>query len=346
MKKLLSTLLLVIMIATMASTFVSCELVDKLVPLAVKYQYPELDDYILYDETIEYEGIIYQNSNLGYIGVGLTDDSQTTVHMYGYLDLGYNPDGSIKTIPVYAYATDFLCNNQTITQISLDVHSRLRLYENTIYNVPNVTSFYLFNTSVIFYDDGKGTPQVEKNAINVDCDYTIGYDVVTPFKCFPLDVDRFVFSHGIGIYTKLKVVFEPPKNGVQPLTSSLYAPCTAKVGNHTAKFNNPYLNIAKEGLNVSNEYYYTVEIYNTILEKGSKLPKEWIPKADYFTFDLQFELELTYEQKKIIVFESTKKHKLTASNISAPSGKYTHYDINDDAYVTIEPTITGIHWGS
>ena len=344
MKKFISAILLIVMLLAMSSTFVACNLVEKLIPLEAKYQFPELEDYVLYDDTIEYEGIIYQNSNLGYIGVRLADSSVTEVYMRGRLDFGYNKDGSLNIIPVYAYATDFLCNNQTVTQITMDIHSHLRLYENTVHNVPNVTHFYFFNTTSSFYDDGKGTPQVEKNAINVDCDYIIGDDILTAFRCFPLDVDRFVFSRGIGIYTKLKVVVEPPKNGVQPLTAELYAPCNATVGKHKVKFNNPYIYIQKEGDYYGNDYYFSAELYNTILQPGSKLPKAWIPQNDYFTFDAKYAIDLTYDQKKIIVFESTQKYKVTASNISAPFGEYTSYKINDNDYVIIEPTLTGIHW--
>ena len=344
MKKILSSILLIVMVATMASSFVACDLIDNLIPLEIKHQFAELDDYVLYDETIEYQGILYQNSNLGYIGVGLADSSLTHVFMRGYLDYGFGADGLIITTPVYAYATDFLCNNQTVTSIWLDLYSNLRLYENAVHDVPNVTEFSFVDISADYYDNGKGTPQIEKNAINVDCDYTVGSDIFIAFQCFPLDVEKFVFSLGIGIYTKLKVVFDPPKNGVQPLTGELYAPCTATVGKHKATFNNPYLTIKSEGLNASNEYYYSVEIRNVILEEGCKLPKEWIPKTDYFTFDLQFGLDLTYQQKKIIVFESTKKHRLTASNVSVPFDKYTHHDINDNAYVTIESSLTGFDW--
>jgi len=59
---------------------------------------------------------------------------------------------------------------------------------------------------------------------------------------------------------------------------------------------------------------------------------------------LQFGVDLTYQQKKIIVFESTKKHRLTASNVLVPFGKYTHHDINDNAYVTFESSLTGFDW--
>ena len=343
MKKLVSAILLIVMLLAMSSTFVACNLVEKLLPLEAKHQFPELEDYVLYDDTIEYEGIIYQNSNLGYIGVRLADSSVTEVYMRSHLDLGYNKDGSLNIIPVYAYATDFLCNNSTVTGISLDLHSRLRLYENTVHNVPNVTNFYFVNASAIFYDDGKGTPQVEKNAINVDCDYTVGYDILTAFRCFPLDVDRFVFSRGIGVHTKLKIVFDPPKNGVQPLTSALQATTTVKLGNHTKEFNN-FVYVSKEGLNVSNEYYVSVELYHVVLEKGSKLPKEWIPKYDYLNSSVVYDVQLTYEQKKIIVFESTKKHTITASNISVPWEKYTLHNINDNAFVVVEAYLTGVHW--
>lgn len=335
MKKALSGSLAAIVFLSGIATFTACDGLEEGPSLADQIVYPELEDYVLTDEVLEFDGVRYQNSSLGYIGVGLVDETIASVTMCGYLVYT-----TTNVIPVYAYAEDFLCNNTYVTEVELEMNSYLRLYENTVHDLPNLTKFTLTSGSSVYYDDGKGTPQIEKNAISVACDYTVDGSFPDAVKCFPLDVDRFVFEEGMGVELQYKVRFEEPKRGVDEANIVADLPCIVTFGNHTMTFSHYLFAVNGQGSAGNGNYYYiSVNTWDVLIEKGGKIPRSWIPTDRPISISVQADFSITYRENRLTVFEQFKEYTIEKKGLQLNFGK-NYYELNADESLSVQAYLT------